>query len=63
MSDDPKVKTTVPAGCETAPGWILEVAAHGPWLKLDGSITDIWAERGVWLTVDDANAALDRFLE
>jgi hypothetical protein len=63
MSDDVKVKTTVPAGCEPAPGWILEAAEGGPWFKLDGTITAVWAERGVWPSISEAGIALHHFLQ
>ena len=55
------IKETVPAGCEPAPGYILEVAENGPWLRQDGSVTDQWNERGVWATSAEAAAALERF--
>ncbi len=62
MNDDVKVKTKVPTGCEPAPGWILEVAEHGPWFRQDGTITDVWAERGVWPNVEAAKNAMSQFI-
>jgi hypothetical protein len=63
MSGDMKVKTTVPPGCEPAPGWFLEAAEGGPWFKQDGTITAVWAERGVWPSISEAGIALHHFLQ
>lgn len=43
------------------PGHILALKDGKRWLRQDGSVTDVFAERGVWPTEDDASAALDSF--
>lgn len=43
------------------PGYILALKDGKRWLRQDGTITDVFAERGVWVTEGDASAALDGF--
>lgn len=39
-------------------GYIIELAECGPWLKNDLTWTLIWADRGVWHEITDAELAL-----
>jgi len=43
------------------PGHILALKDGKRWLRQDGSVTDVFGERGVWATEDAASAALDSF--
>ena len=49
MSDQPAILSQ---------GYIVEVAAGGPWLKQDGTWTPNYDERGVWHEYDDAEMAI-----
>lgn len=48
---------------EPIPGYIVELAEGGPWLKLDLSVTTEWSERGVWPTKEQAEAAAEQSLK
>lgn len=53
----------VPTGCQEIPGFIIPVhTADTPaWLTMDGCVTRVWRERGVWATVKAARKAIDDF--
>jgi hypothetical protein len=53
----------VPEGCQEIPGFILDVFEGSAWLRIDGTVTDNWGERGVWPTEASARAALDQFFQ
>lgn len=53
----------IPPGCAPAPGYILTVFDGAAWLKQDGTVTRVWAERGVWPTEHEAAVALDQFFQ
>jgi hypothetical protein len=51
-----------PNGCQEIPGCILTVGNKGElWLTQNGEKTDVWEERGIWRTVEEAKAALTLF--
>jgi hypothetical protein len=39
-------------------GFYVEIAEGGPYLARDGSVTEYWANRGVWPSRYDAEVAL-----
>ena len=39
-------------------GYIVDLFDGSAWLKLDGSVTDKWEERGVWATEEQAQEAM-----
>lgn len=47
---------------QDAGGFIIDVFDGSAWITQDGRVTDKWDERGVWLTQDEASAAMRRFL-
>lgn len=53
----------VPAGCQEMPGFIIPVHSMDTpaWLTLDGQVTRIWQERGIWDTVAEAREAITKF--
>lgn len=53
----------IPPGCASAPGYILTVFDGAAWLKQDGTVTRVWAERGVWPSEHEAAVALDQFFQ
>lgn len=59
-------KHRVPAGCTLAhgfaPGYILDVFDGSAWMTQDGQVTTEWGSRGIWQTIEEAQAAMDRFL-
>jgi hypothetical protein len=48
-----------PPGCQEVPGFILKV--KDGWVTHDGQFTTVFAERGVWPTQAEAEAARDTF--
>lgn len=60
MSDIP-IRSHVPEGCEPIPGYIVECRNGTGWLTKDGSVTQVWQERGVWATPELAADAAERF--
>lgn len=48
-----------PPGCQEIPGVILVVEVGKAWLRADGTVTEVWTERGVWPTEADAAAFLE----
>lgn len=62
MRNDVTVRETIPAGCQPAPGYFLEVAEGGPWFRQDGTVTTEFAERGLWASISEAGIALNHFL-
>jgi len=50
----------VPEGCQEIPGVILIVETGKSWLTATGEITEVWHERGVWATEEDANRFKDK---
>ena len=50
-----------PPGCQEMPGFCLDVFDGSAWLRLDGTVTDKWDERGVWPTWEAVVAARDKF--
>jgi len=44
------------------PGYIIELADGGPWLKNNLTWTPNWEERGVWHEITDAELAVARSL-
>lgn len=57
----PKQPKEPPPGCQEIPGFILDVFDGSAWMRADGTVTDKWAERGVWPTLEDAAAAREKF--
>ena len=51
-----------PEGCIEIPGFILVVKDKG-WLTKDGMVTNVFCERGVWESEEDAEKALESFTE
>lgn len=49
-----------PIGCIETEGFILVNEIGKLWLRKDLTITDIWEERGIWETAEDAETALNR---
>ena len=43
-----------PANCREIPGFILELSRGGPWVTQDLQLTDVWQERGIWKTLNEA---------
>lgn len=52
----------VPPGCVEIPGFILDVFDGSAWMTADGKVTDVFAERGIWPTQEEAAEAMKRFL-
>lgn len=53
----------VPEGCMEIPGLILVLVPGESWLTKDGEVTTNFRERGVWDTVEEADAAKERFCQ
>lgn len=52
----------VPPGCMEIPGFIIPIHSDPPaWLTLEGNVTHLWQERGVWETPELANEAINKF--
>ena len=53
----------VPPGCQEIPGYVVPVYSMDTpaWLTLDGDVTRVWQERGVWPTSAAARDAIDKF--
>lgn len=53
----------VPPGCMEIPGYIIPVHSMDTpaWLKQDGAVTRVWAERGVWPTAAAARESIGEF--
>ncbi|MFA5921213.1 MAG: hypothetical protein WC856_07960 [Methylococcaceae bacterium] len=49
-----------PIGCIETPGFILVIEPGKTWLRKDLTVTNIWAERGIWEAAEDAEAARNR---
>ena len=47
----------VPEGCQEIPGFILDVFDGSAWITQDGQVTTEWSQRGIWPTVEAAEAA------
>ena len=59
----PKDILEPPDGCQAIPGFILTVGNKGEsWLTQGGEKTDVWKERGIWPTVEEAKATLNLFV-
>jgi len=50
-----------PTGCMEIPGYILTVKNGKAWITSGGQVTSNFAERGVWGSQEDADAARDFF--
>lgn len=44
-------------------GWYVELAPGGPWLAQDYSVTCDFEQRGLWVTREEAQKAIDRSLK
>lgn len=44
-------------------GFYVEVAPGGPWLAQNGTVTQLWSERGIWRTEAEAEEAIERSLQ
>ena len=49
-----------PIGCIETEGFILVIEIGKLWLRKDLTVTDSWAERGIWETAEDAETARNK---
>lgn len=47
-----------PSGCIEIKGFLLVIEPGKLWLRKDLTVTDVWSERGVWATQEEADAAM-----
>lgn len=50
-----------PPGCQEIPGYIVQVGNRA-WLTQGGQLTR-WRRRGVWPTLEEADAAREKFCQ
>lgn len=52
--------TERPPGCQEIHGYVVQVG-FGGWLDSEGEPTVCWHERGIWPTLEEADAAREKF--
>ena len=54
--------TERPPGCQEIPGFIVKVGTAA-WLTIEGLPTSAWHARGIWPTLEEADAAREKFCQ
>jgi len=51
----------VPKKCMETPGVILVIEPGKAWLTIDGYVTEVWEERGIWPNEEEAMKVVAMF--